>query len=528
MNRNGQTAIFYNSISVTISLPRREKHISMRQYIFILVFLLFSQPITFAQDSGFSDVASAAITAEAVQKLSKAITFQTASDLDEQEIRYSEFLDLHDYLGEAFPTLHQQLQKNVINGYSLLYTWLGKDPDLPPILLSAHMDVVPVEEETKDDWQQKPYAGVVKDGYIWGRGALDDKYRVIGIMEAVEQLLKQGYSPERTVYLAFGHDEEVGGTAGAGKISAYLQEQGVKLEAVFDEGLAVAKGVLPGIDEPIAFIGTAAKGGMNLQLKVKGAGGHSSAPPRDTPISILSAALTRLLDNPFEARMIPTTKETMELMAGKMGGRHKFAMRHYGLFKGKVLKMLAKDRATDALIRTQMTPTVIESGDAYNVMPRVATAILNIRILNGENQQTVINHVTKAINDERVQVEMAGVYTAPSPITPTDTWSYAALEESVRETFPDVALVVPALFPGSTDARHYSDLTNNIYRFGPQVVSREDAQLVHNVDERLEVEVFEKSIIFYKKLIRKTCGEAPLQVVMQQEENPYLPDVADK
>ncbi|WP_162051383.1 M20/M25/M40 family metallo-hydrolase [Pontibacter pamirensis] len=500
----------------------------MRQYLFIFIFLVFSYPNAFAQDTDFKDAASSAITAEAVQKLAKAISFQTASDVDEQEFRYSEFLSLHDYLGEAFPALHQQLQKEVINGYSLLYTWLGTDPDLPPVLLSAHMDVVPVEEETKHDWQQQPYAGVVKDGYIWGRGALDDKYRVIAIMEAVEQLLQQGYSPERTIYLAFGHDEEVGGTEGAGKISEYLQEQGVKLEAVFDEGLAVAKGILPGVEEPIAFIGTAAKGGMNLQLKVNGEGGHSSAPPRDTPVSILSAALNRLQNTPFEARMIPTTKETMELMANKMGGKYKFAMRHYGLFKGKILKMLAKDQATGALIRTQMTPTVLEAGDTYNVMPRMAKAVLNIRILNGEDQQTVLKHVTKAINDERVQIEMKGKYTPPSPITATDTWTYAALEQSIRETFPKVALVVPALFPGSTDARHYTNLTNNIYRFGPQVVTREDAQLVHNVDERLEVEVFEKSIAFYKTLLRNTCGDLPLQVVMQQEEADLLPDVTDK
>ncbi|WP_460919821.1 M20/M25/M40 family metallo-hydrolase [Pontibacter brevis] len=447
--------------------------------------------------------------------------------MNEEEVRYSEFLDLHDYLGEAFPALHQQLQKKVVNGYSLLYTWLGKDPELPPILLSAHMDVVPVEEETKDDWQQPPYAGVVKDGYIWGRGALDDKYRVIAIMEAVEQLVLQGYSPERTIYLAFGHDEEIGGTAGAGKISAFLQEQGVRLEAVFDEGLAIAKGVLPGIEEPIAFIGTAAKGGINLQLKVKGEGGHSSAPPRDTPISILSAALSRLHDNPFPARMIPTSKETMELMADKMGGRYKFAMRHYGLFKGKILKMLAHDRATDALIRTQMSPTVLEAGDAYNVMPRMAKAVLNIRILNGETKQTVLEHVNRAINDERVLVEQVGVYTPPSPITTTDTWIYAALEQSIRQTFPDVSLVVPALFPGSTDAKHYASLTNNIFRFAPQVVSREDAQLVHNVDERQEVEVFETSIGFYKKLIRNTCGDAPLQVVLQQEEEGFPVDVTN-
>lgn len=458
---------------------------------------------------------------EPVEKLAAAITFETVSSLDNEKFRHQEFRKLHRYLQQAFPLVHEMLKREVVSDYSLLYTWPGSNENLKPILLSAHMDVVPVEVATKESWQEEPFAGVVKDGFVWGRGTMDDKYRVIAIMEAVENLLEQGYQPERTVYLAFGHDEEIGGYSGAGKISALLASRQVELEAVFDEGLAVAEDVLPGVKQPLALVGTAAKGNLNLRLTVDGAGGHSSVPPQDTPIDILSHALANLHDNPFEARMTLTTRETVEELADKMGGKYRFAMRHYGLFKGKILRMLSKDRATDALIRTKMVPTILEAGDKYNVLPRVATAIINIRILNGENDQTVLQHVKKAINDDRVQMEVYGVYTPPSPVTRTNTWLYEALKLSINETFSD-ALVVPALFPGATDSKHYTNLTNNIFRFAPQVVNRQSAQLIHNVDERLSLEVYSKSIAFYRHLIYNTSGKAEA-IKLAKENNLTLP-----
>ena len=480
----------------------------------ILFFLLFSKHLLAGPTP--ADTAASAPYRTAVHKLAKAIAYQTVSAVDNERFRFEEFESLHAYLEEAFPQLHQQLKKEVINGYSLLYTWPGTRPELKPILLSAHLDVVPVEAGSRAEWEAHPYEGTVKDGYIWGRGSMDDKYRVVAIMEAVELLLEQGFQPERTVYLAFGHDEEVGGYAGAARISEHLATQGIALEAVYDEGLAVADGVVPGLEEPLALVGTAAKGNINLKLTVHGEGGHSSVPPLETPIQILSVALSRLHENPFEARMIPTTREMVAALADKLGGKYKFAMRHYGLFKGRILKMLAEDQATDALIRTKMVPTVMEAGDKYNVLPRVATAILNVRILNGDSQQDVLRHVQRVVNDDRVQIEMHGVYTPPSPVTSTDTWTYRALQKTIGETFPGV-MVVPALFPGATDSKHYTNLTSNIFRFAPQVVNRENAQLIHNVNERLSLEVFDKCISFYEALIRNTCtGNGGVQVVQDK------------
>ncbi|MFD2516061.1 M20/M25/M40 family metallo-hydrolase [Pontibacter locisalis] len=455
----------------------------------------------------------------AVNKLADVIQFQTVSSLNQEQFRYKEFKALHAYLQDAFPLIEENLTRNVVNQYSLLYTWKGSNSDLKPVLLSAHMDVVPVEAASEGGWQEEPFAGVVKEGFIWGRGTMDDKYRVMAIMEAVENLLEKGYQLERTVYLAFGHDEEVGGYEGAGKISAYLAEQGVELEAVFDEGLAIAEDVLPSISEPLALVGTAAKGNINLKLTVEGTGGHSSVPPKDSPIYILGNAISNLHAKPFKARMTPTTKETVAVLANNLGGKYQFAMRHYYLFKGKILKMLAKDRATDALIRTKMVPTILEAGDKYNVLPRIATAVINVRILNGETDETVLRHIQKAIDDDRVKIEVHGVYTPPSPVTATNTQVFESLRKAIVDNFENV-LVVPALFPGSTDSKHYTNLTDNIFRFAPQVVNRKNAQLIHNVDERLAIDVYERSITFYDSLIRNTCGKnAEMNMVSDDDLN---------
>ncbi|WP_266205723.1 M20/M25/M40 family metallo-hydrolase [Pontibacter kalidii] len=454
--------------------------------------------------------------AGAVEKLAAVVRYETVSALDSANFRYSEFERLHAYLAQAFPLVHERLQVEVINNYSLLYTWAGQDEQLKPVLFTAHMDVVPVEAASEEEWLEEPFAGIVKDGYVWGRGTMDDKYRVVAMLEAVERLLEQGYEPERTLYLAFGHDEEIGGDEGAGKISEHLQQLDVQLEAVFDEGLAVAERVIPGIKEPLALVGTAAKGSLNLLLTVNGTGGHSSAPPAETPISILSRAISRLQQNPFKPRLTSTTRESLEILTERMGGKYRFAMRHYGLFKKKILKKLASDQATDVLIRTKLVPTIIAGGEKNNVLPRQASAVLNVRILNGENDQTVLDYVRKVIKDDRVEISQYGVYTPPSPETPTNTWVYDALKTTIQQSFPD-ALVVPALFPGATDARHYDSLTSNIFRFAPQVVDRESAQLVHNVNERLALSVLERSISFYATLVRNTCGSAELEHLADAE-----------
>ena len=210
-----------------------------------------------------------------------------------REPQGKEFLALHEYLKETFPKVHSGLTKETINDYSLLYTWKGSDETLKPILLMAHLDVVPVEPASEADWQHPPFEGQIQDGYIWGRGALDDKAGVMGLLEAVETLLAEGFRPKRTIYLAFGHDEELGGPNGAAKIAELLLSRKVELDYVLDEGLIIANGILP-VSKPVALIGIAEKGFVSLELSVETEGGHSSMPPPNTAIGILSEAVNKL------------------------------------------------------------------------------------------------------------------------------------------------------------------------------------------------------------------------------------------
>ncbi|WP_114784804.1 M20/M25/M40 family metallo-hydrolase [Botryobacter ruber] len=442
----------------------------------------------------------------AIRKLAEAVKLRTVSRLDTGAVNFAAFTALHHYLQQAFPLVHRQLAREVVNDYSLLYTWRGSDPALKPVLFSAHLDVVPVEDASDEKWKYDPFAGMVADGYIWGRGTMDDKYRVIALLEAVEQMLQRGYTPARTILLAFGHDEEVGGLAGAGKISALLGERSVRLAAVFDEGLAVTDGLMPSIDRPVAFIGTAAKGNINFQLTVKGGGGHSSIPPSDTPISVLGEAIARINRHPFKARITPSTRNTLDILSQEMGTMYRISMKFYWLLKGIIKKKLSNNQATDALIRTKVAPTIIQAGDKFNVLPRVATAVINVRILTGETDASVLAYLKKVVDDDRVQIEQYGVYTPPSPVTSTDTWLYSALKSTILEVFPDAA-VAPALFPGATDAKHYTDKADNVFLFAPQVVNPENARLVHNVNERLSVEVFEGCIVFYQRLLERVSGK---------------------
>lgn len=213
------------------------------------------------------------------QHLAKALRFQTVSYQEAGHGTSEAFLALHQYLEETFPKTHATLTKELVGERSLLYTWKGRDATLKPALLMAHQDVVPVEPETLADWEQPPFEGRIAGGYIWGRGALDDKSTLLGVMEAVEIHVSQGFQPQRTVYLAFGDDEEVGGGAGAAKIADLLRERHVELEYVLDEGLAIADGIVPDIRTPVALIGIAEKGFVSLELSVEVESGHSSTPP---------------------------------------------------------------------------------------------------------------------------------------------------------------------------------------------------------------------------------------------------------
>ncbi len=283
----------------------------------------------------------------------------------------------------------------------------GRDrtTSLDPVVLMAHQDVVPVEEEALSEWEHPPFDGVVDDDFIWGRGALDIKSQMIAILDAVEHLLAEGFKPERTVYLAFGHDEEIGGH-GAKEIANFLNDQGIHPAAVLDEGGSLIEGVLPGITEPVGLIGIAEKGFMTLRLTVEATPGHSSTPPRETAIGILAKALAFV-----EAAPQPTNLAPAQMLFRGLGPvlpfSMQFALANLWLFRGVVRKNLEKSPPTYAMIHTTSAPTIIKAGVKENVLPSKATALVNFRLMPGDTIAKVCERVRKIIDDERVEFRAA-------------------------------------------------------------------------------------------------------------------------
>ena len=444
---------------------------------------------------------------DVAQHLAQALVFQTISYQEPGQMKGEHFLALHKYFEQIFPKLHATLTKELVGNYSLLYTWKGQDEKLKPILLMAHQDVVPVEPETLANWEQPPFGGRITDGYIWGRGAIDDKSNLLGIMEAVEMLLGQGFRPQRTIYLAFGEDEEIGGVSGAARIADLLHERNVELQYVLDEGLAITDGILPDISKPVALIGVAEKGFVSLELRVEVEGGHSSMPPPQTAIGILSAAISRLEERQMPASIEGVTRQMLDNIGPEMPFGKRLVMANLWLFKPLVERKLSASPGTNAGIRTTTAATIIEGGLKENVLPSRARALVNFRILPGDSIERVVSHAREVVADPRVKVNRSGVFAGePSPVSNINTTGFQIVQRTIRQLFPEV-LITPALVLGGTDSKHYVKLTNNIYRFSPLRIRPEDIERIHGINERISIKNYAGCVKFYFYLIKNSAQE---------------------
>jgi carboxypeptidase PM20D1 len=438
----------------------------------------------------------------AIQHLAGAVRIRTASHLDAGQINYRAFLELHQYLEESFPHVHRTLTREVVEQYSLLYTWQGQDTSLKPMLLMGHLDVVPIEEGTQKNWICPPFDGMVKDGFLYGRGTMDDKNAVVGILEAVEGLISVNYQPRRTIYLAFGHDEEIGGT-GAARIAALLQSRGIALECVLDEGLAIIDGILPGINKPFALVGVAEKGYLSVELSVESRGGHSAMPPKETAIGILSRAMLRLEEHPMPAHFKPPTSQMFAALAPEMTFALRLVLANLWVFKGLLLNRLSALNSVDAMLRTTTAPTILSAGFKDNILPIQARGAVNFRLLQGDTAESVLEHVRNTIADSRVKVIPAsGFYVEASSVSVVEAKSFQALGRALVSTYPEV-IVAPGLVTGATDSRHYAKLSSSIYRFSPLWIKPGDLTRVHGTNERIEVENFQRMVQFYAAFIRE-------------------------
>lgn len=442
--------------------------------------------------------------AAAASHLAEAIRFATVSHASPKGRDPAAFTGLHEWLATTYPRTHAALARETIGGQSLLYTWTGRDPSLPALVLMGHMDVVPVDPGTEGEWTHPPFAGVVADGYVWGRGALDDKCTVVSVMEAVEALVGEGFAPKRTVYLAFGHDEELGGGEGAKAIAELLEARGMGRAAlVVDEGGFITEGLLPGVPGPVALVGIAEKGFLSLELSVRAEGGHSSRPPRETGIGIVARAITRLEENPFPAHLDGPTERMFEALLPRLDFSRRLTLSNLWLFRPFVLPRLVASPETAAMMRTTTAPTIFRAGVKDNVLPITVQATVNFRIRPGETRETVTRRVLEIVADPRVDVRPATPFsTDPSPVSDPDGPGFALVAASARAAHPETEIVAPYLVIGGTDARYYSGRAEAVLRFLPIRVGPGELARLHGTDERLRAADMAAGARFFHALLR--------------------------
>jgi len=440
------------------------------------------------------------------ESLAVAVRAKTVSSATDAALNADQFEALRAHLEKHYPKLHAVLKREVVAGLSLLYTWPGSDPSLKPILLMAHQDVVPVAPGTEGDWQAEPFAGTIRDGFVWGRGAWDDKANLISQMEAIEMLVASGFKPKRTVYLAFGADEEVGGLRGAKAIAALLAERKVKLDFVIDEGLLITEGVLPGLKPPAAIVGIAEKGYMSVALRTSATPGHSSMPPPTgtSAIAMMSAALNRLEDDQFPPRIQGVAREMFETVAPEMSGFNRMALSNLWLFGAIVRKQLEAGASTAAMLHTTTALTIVDAGNKENVLPGTAEATVNFRLLPGDSRASVMAHVKQAVANQRVELSVLPGATEPSKVALTDSASYRLIERTVRELFPGT-VVAPGLMIGGTDSQHYENVADHIYKFSPVRARPEDLPRFHGTNERISSANLAELIRFYHRLVQQAA-----------------------
>jgi len=460
-----------------------------------------------AAASGASE-AIAIDVAAAAERLAVAVRFQTVSVQSGAPIDSAEFRALYAHFARAYPAAHAAMRRETIGELSLLYTWPGSDSTAAPVVLMGHVDVVPVTQENRADWLHGPFDGTIADGFVWGRGTLDDKVTVVSILEAIEQLAAAGQRPARTVYLAFGHDEEVGGLYGARQIVDTLVARGVRPALVLDEGGFMTSGAIPGVEGLAAIVGIAEKGYLSLTLTSRASGGHSSMPPTRTAVGALSAAIDRLMANPFPASLDGPTAQMMTAMAPYVPFGQRLVLANLWLTEPLVIRSLQGTPLGGALTRTTTAPTMLDAGVKDNVLPPEATAVVNFRIRPGETRETVIARVREIVNDTMIAVAPRDSATAdPSAVSRTDVPAYQLIERTIRAMAPERSVpVLPYLVMGGTDAKFWSAHSDRVYRFLAVPLGETDVARVHGVNERIGIEAFGTAIGFYARLLRNLDG----------------------
>lgn len=439
-----------------------------------------------------------------IKNLSKAISIPTISNDDDALVDWSKFDEFHSFLKEAYPLIHEKLDLQIISKKSLMYHWKSEHPEKEPICLLAHQDVVPVSPGTEDDWTHPAFSGEVADGFVWGRGALDIKNQLIGIMEAVETLLSENYVPERDVYLCFGHNEEImanGEASGAYCMMKYFKDHGIKLDSVIDEGGAILPVHIKGvINRNLAGVGVAEKGHVDFEISVSAKGGHSSAPGDHNALGALSKIVLNLENHQFKEELTPS----LWALFNEIGKNTTYPVRviasNLPLLKPLVQKICVKIPESAAMMRTTTAVTMASGSPAPNVLPQKASVVANFRIMPGQTIADVEKHIKKYAGKKAEVTFMKG--NEPSKVSPTDSRAFNAIRKICKDMNPE-NIVSPYLVMGGTDSRQYEPVCDNIYRYSPYLVDTSLLLTTHGTNERIPIDSMADGVAFFKRYIKE-------------------------
>jgi carboxypeptidase PM20D1 len=403
---------------------------------------------------------------------------------------------LHAWLAQTYPAAHAVMQREIVAGHTLVYTWPGTDASRRPVVLLAHHDVVPVTPGTEAEWRHPPLEGVVADGAVWGRGAIDNKGSLVALFESLEALAAAGFRPAASVIVVSGHDEEAGG-AGAAAAAALLVSRRVDAEFVLDEGLAVVED-FPLLGRPVALVGIAEKGYATLRVTARATGGHSSAPPAETGVETLAKAVLAITARPFPLRFDGPAADMLRTLAPAATFSVRMAVANDWLFGPLLVRQIAATPAGAASLHTTIAPTMLRGSPKENVLPQDAAAWINYRIAPGQTSDEVLARAREATRGLAVELQWERPPSEPPPVSSTDSrgWQWIAAAAAAGG-WP----VAPGLVTATTDSRHMTAVSRDIYRFQPVVASMREFEMIHGTNEHLSLDNLRRLTEFYARLV---------------------------
>ncbi len=452
----------------------------------------------------------------AVQRLSRAVQFPTISNQDRTDFDEEAFRNYHEFIKESYPLVHKTLKRELVGDprpFTLLYTWEGKDPSLPPAIFMAHQDVVPVIEESRGKWKVDPFSGAIQDGYIWGRGVLDDKNQIHAILEAAEMKIKEGFQPSRTIIFVFGHDEEVGGPEGARAAADIVEQRGYKeIGFVIDESAPLTPGIFPGIRDNTALIGIAQKGYVSLELAIHAVGGHSSMPPEQTNIVALAKAVTKVEEAQFPFKIHDAVRYQFRFMGPELPEAQQpmYQAVAYGNndsvteLEQAFIEAMKGNPVTRAMLRTTTAVTMFNAGVKDNVLPSAAVAVVNFRPMPGDTPEVIIEHVKNVINDDRITIRDISASTPATNVANPHGQGYKLLEKTIRQIWGNDLIVAPFFVVGGSDSKHFQSrpFAKDVYTITAiQLENTTEFEGFHGVNERILIDEYGRSIGFFYTLM---------------------------